>query len=113
MEPKHRDRIAFVRLSSGHFRRGMKLKHVRSCKVMTMHNPVLFLARDRETAEAAWPGDIIGIPNPGNLRIGDTLTEGEDLHLTGIPGFAPELLQRVRPSAIGRASCRARVCQYV
>src|SRR3546814_1189292 len=85
MDPKHRDRIAFVRLSSGHFRRGMKLKHVRSGKVMTMHNPVLFLARDRETAEEAWPADIIGLPNHGNLRIGDTLTEGEDLHVPGIP----------------------------
>ncbi len=98
MDPKHRDRIAFVRLSSGHFKRGMKLKHIRSGKVMTMHTPVLFLARDRETAEEAWPGDIIGIPNHGNLRIGDTLTEGEELHVTGIPSFAPELLQRVRPS---------------
>jgi len=98
MDPKHRDRIAFVRLSSGHFKRGMKLKHVRSGKMMTMHNPVLFLARDREVAEEAWPGDIIGIPNHGNLRIGDTLTEGEDLHVKGIPSFAPELLQRVRPT---------------
>ncbi|MEQ9332731.1 peptide chain release factor 3 [Thalassobaculum sp.] len=98
MDPKHRDRIAFVRLSSGHFKRGMKLKHIRSGKFMTMHTPVLFLARDRETAEEAWPGDIIGIPNHGNLRIGDTLTEGEELHVTGIPSFAPELLQRVRPS---------------
>ncbi|EDP66337.1 Peptide chain release factor 3 [alpha proteobacterium BAL199] len=98
MDPKHRDRIAFVRLSSGHFKRGMKLKHIRSGKQMTMHNPVLFLARDREVADEAWPGDIIGIPNHGNLRIGDTLTEGEELHVTGIPSFAPELLQRVRPA---------------
>jgi peptide chain release factor 3 len=97
MDPKHRDRIAFVRLSSGHFKRGMKLKHVRSGKMLTMHNPVLFLARDREVAEEAWPGDIIGIPNHGNLRIGDTLTEGEELHVKGIPSFAPELLQRIRP----------------
>ncbi|MFX4222470.1 MAG: EF-Tu/IF-2/RF-3 family GTPase [Thalassobaculum sp.] len=87
MDPKHRDRIAFVRLSSGHFKRGMKLKHMRSGKMMTMHNPVLFLARDREVAEEAWPGDIIGIPNHGNLRIGDTLTEGEELHVKGIPEF--------------------------
>jgi len=98
MDPKHRDRIAFVRLSSGHFKRGMKLKHVRSGKMLTMHNPVLFLARDREVADEAWPGDIIGLPNHGNLRIGDTLSEGEELHVTGIPSFAPELLQRVRPS---------------
>ena len=98
MDPKHRDRIAFVRLSSGHFKRGMKLKHMRSGKMLTMHNPVLFLARDREVAEEAWAGDIIGVPNHGNLRIGDTLTEGEELTVKGIPSFAPELLQRVRPA---------------
>jgi len=98
MDPKHRDRIAFVRLSSGKFKRGMKLKHIRSGKTLSIHNPVLFLARDREVAEEAWPGDIIGIPNHGNLRIGDTLTEGEELHVKGIPSFAPELLQRVRPN---------------
>ncbi|MEQ8966145.1 MAG: peptide chain release factor 3 [Azospirillaceae bacterium] len=97
MDPKHRDRIAFLRLASGHFKRGMKLKHVRSGKVLPMHNPVLFLARDREIAEEAWAGDIVGLPNHGNLRIGDALTEGEDLRFTGIPAFAPELLQRVKP----------------
>lgn len=97
MDPKHRDRIAFMRLVSGHFKRGAKLKHVRSAKVMNIHNPVLFLAQDRELAEEAWPGDIIGIPNHGNLRIGDALTEGEDIRFTGIPSFAPELLQKVRP----------------
>lgn len=97
MDPKHRDRIAFVRLVSGHFKRGMKLKHVRSGKNMTMHNPVMFLAQDRELAEEAFPGDIVGIPNHGNLSIGDALTEGEELHFTGIPRFAPELLQKVRP----------------
>ncbi|MBD24802.1 MAG: peptide chain release factor 3 [Candidatus Marinimicrobia bacterium] len=97
MDPKHRDRIAFVRLSSGHFKRGAKLLHVRSGKVLPVHNPQLFLARDRATAEEAWPGDIVGIPNHGNLRIGDTLTEGEELHITGIPTFAPELLQAARP----------------
>jgi len=97
MDPRHRDRIAFVRLASGRFRRGMKMKHVRSGKTLTVHNPLLFLARDRERAEEAWAGDILGLPNHGNLRIGDALTEGEDLHFTGIPSFAPELLQRVRP----------------
>ena len=97
MDPKHRDRIAFVRLCSGKFRRGMKMRHVRSGKTMNIHNPVLFLARDRELAEEAWAGDIIGIPNHGNLRIGDTLTEGEELRFTGIPSFAPELLQKARP----------------
>ncbi len=96
MDPKHRDRVAFVRLCSGHFERGMKLHHVRTGKPMAISNPVLFLANDREIAEDAWAGDIIGIPNHGQLRIGDALTEGENLRFTGIPSFAPELLQTVR-----------------
>ncbi|OUS22046.1 peptide chain release factor 3 [Litorivita pollutaquae] len=96
MDPKHRDRVAFVRLASGHFKRGMKLTHVRSKKPMTISNPVLFLASDRELAEEGWAGDIIGIPNHGQLRIGDTLTEGEAIRVAGIPSFAPELLQTVR-----------------
>lgn len=96
MDPKHRDRVAFVRLCSGHFARGMKLHHVRTKKPMAVSNPVLFLAQDRELAEDAWAGDIIGIPNHGQLRIGDALTEGEDIRFTGIPAFAPELLQSVR-----------------
>ena len=96
MDPKHRDRVAFVRLASGHFLRGMKLTHVRSKKPMSITNPVMFLASDRELAEEAWAGDIIGIPNHGQLRIGDALTEGEELRFTGIPSFAPELLQGVR-----------------
>ena len=96
MDPKHRDRVAFVRLASGHFIRGMKLTHVRSKKVMAVSNPVLFLAADRELAEEAWAGDIIGIPNRGQLRIGDTLTEGEAIRVSGIPSFAPELLQTCR-----------------
>ncbi len=96
MDAKHRDRVAFVRLASGHFKRGMKLTHVRSKKQMSISNPVLFLAADRELAEEAWAGDIIGIPNHGQLRIGDTLTEGEALRVSGIPSFAPELLQGVR-----------------
>jgi len=97
MDPKHRDRIAFFRMVSGKFKRGMKLKHVRSQKLVNLHNPVLFLAQDRELAEEAWPGDIIGIPNHGNLRIGDSLCEGEELKFTGIPSFAPEYIQTVRP----------------
>ncbi|WP_146344786.1 peptide chain release factor 3 [Falsiphaeobacter marinintestinus] len=96
MDPKHRDRVAFVRMASGHFKRGMKLTHVRTKKPMSVSNPVLFLASDRELAEEAWAGDIIGIPNHGQLRIGDTLTEGEALRVSGIPSFAPELLQNVR-----------------
>jgi peptide chain release factor 3 len=97
MDPKHRDRIAFVRVCSGHFRRGMKLIHPRSGKTMAMHTPLMFMARDREVAAEAWPGDIVGIPNRGTLAIGDALTEGEMLLFEGIPSFAPELLQTVRP----------------
>ena len=96
MDPKHRDRIAFVRLCSGQFRRGMKLTHIRTNTVLALHNPVLFLAQDRGLAEEAYAGDILGVPNHGKLRIGDTLTEGEALQFSGIPSFAPELLQRVR-----------------
>ena len=96
IDPQHRDRVAFLRLCSGKFARGMKLKHTRSGKMMSVQNPVLFLARERNLAEEAWPGDILGIPNHGTLRIGDTLTEGEELRITGIPSFAPEILRRVR-----------------
>jgi len=96
IDPQHRDRIAFLRLCSGRFRRGMKLKHCRTEKTMSIQAPVFFLARERNLAEEAWPGDIIGIPNHGALRIGDTLTEGEALQITGIPSFAPEILRRVR-----------------
>ena len=96
MDPKHRDRIAFTRICSGKFRKGMKLKHIRSGKMLTMHSPQLFLAQDREVAEEAFAGDIIGLPNYGGLRIGDALTEGEDLTFTGIPSFAPEYMQKAR-----------------
>jgi peptide chain release factor 3 len=85
-----------VRLCSGRFQRGMKLKHVRTGRMMAVSAPMFFLARDRNLAEEAWPGDIIGIPNHGTLRIGDTLSEGEDVKVTGIPNFAPEILRRVR-----------------
>lgn len=97
MDPKHRDRIAFARICSGKFKKGMKLKHSRSGKMITIHSPQLFMAQDREMAEEAFAGDIIGIPNHGNLRIGDSLTEGEDLKFADIPSFAPEILQRARP----------------
>ena len=96
IDPQHRDRIAFVRIASGRFRRGMKLKNVRTGRVMSVQAPVFFLARERNLAEEAWPGDIIGIPNHGSLRTGDTLSEGEDIRITGIPSFAPEILRRVR-----------------
>lgn len=98
MDPNHRDRIAFFRLCSGHFKRGMKLLHVRDGKQIAVNNAVLFLARERDLAEDAWAGDIMGIPNHGTLRIGDTLTEGEKLRYLGVPSFAPELLQRVHMS---------------
>jgi len=98
MDPNHRDRIAFVRLCSGHFRRGMKLTQVRTEKPIAVNNAVLFLARDRELAEDAYAGDIMGIPNHGTLRIGDTLSEGEKLAYLGVPSFAPELIQRVHIS---------------
>ena len=113
MDPKHRDRIAFCRLASGHFKRGMKLLHVRSGKPMTIHNPLMFLAADRELADEAWAGDIIGIPNHGTLRIGDALTEGESLVFTGIPSFAPELLQRVRPDDPMRAKHLGRALEQL
>ena len=96
MDPKHRDRIAFMRICSGHFKRGMSLYQVRTGKPVKVATPVMFLAQERELAEDAFPGDIIGIPNHGQLRIGDCLTEGEKLHFTGIPSFAPELLKSVR-----------------
>jgi len=113
MDPKHRDRMAFMRLCSGHFRRGMKLKHVRSGKQLNMHNPVLFLAQDRELAEDAFAGDIIGLPNHGNLHIGDALTEGEALTFTGIPSFAPEHLQRVAPDDPLKAKHLGRALQQL
>jgi len=113
MDPKHRDRIAFVRLCSGHFKRGIKMRHVRTGKTMNIHNPVLFLAQERERADDAWAGDIIGVPNHGNLRIGDALTEGEDLHFTGIPSFAPELLRTARPDDPLKAKHLGRALQQL
>jgi peptide chain release factor 3 len=113
MDPKHRDRIAFVRLCSGRFKRGLKMHHVRSGKLLNVHNPVLFLAQDRELAEEAWAGDIIGIPNHGNLRIGDSLTEGDTLNFTGIPSFAPELMQKVRPADPMRAKHLGKALQQL
>jgi peptide chain release factor 3 len=113
MDPKHRDRIAFVRIVSGHFKRGMKLLHVRTGKLLNLHNPVLFLAQDRELAEDAWAGDIIGIPNHGNLRIGDSIADGEELRFTGIPSFAPEYLQSVRPEDPMRAKHLGRALQQL
>jgi peptide chain release factor 3 len=96
MNPQHRDRVAFMRLCSGRFRRGMKLTQVSSGKPIAIHSPILFFAQNREIADEAFPGDIIGIPNHGTLRVGDSLVEGETLTFTGLPNFAPEILRRVR-----------------
>ncbi len=96
MDKNHRDRVAFMRLCSGHFQRGMKLRQVRTGKDIMMRSPIFFMAQDRETANDGGPGDVIGIPNHGTIRVGDTFTEGEDLRFTGLPAFAPEILRRVR-----------------
>jgi peptide chain release factor 3 len=95
MNPMHRDRIAFMRLCSGRFKRGMKLNQVGTGKSIAVHSPILFFAREREIADEAFPGDIIGIPNHGTLRVGDTLSEGTETTITGLPNFAPEILRRV------------------
>lgn len=96
MDPNHRDRMAFARVCSGRLTRGMRLKHVRTGKQFALHTPQFFFARDRQLAEEAFGGDVVGIPNHGTLRIGDTLSETEDLRFTGVPHFAPEILRRVR-----------------
>jgi peptide chain release factor 3 len=96
MNPAHRDRIAFVRICSGKYRRGMKVMHHRINKEVTLANATVFKAQDRENVEEAYPGDIIGIYNHGTIKIGDTFTEKEALQFTGIPNFAPEHFRRVR-----------------
>ncbi len=96
MDPNHRDRIAFARLCSGKLSRGMKAKLVRTGKNMSLSSPQFFFAQDRSVADEAYAGDVVGIPNHGTLRIGDTLTEGEDLTFVGVPSFAPEIVRRVR-----------------
>ncbi|WP_270374668.1 peptide chain release factor 3 [Marinicauda sp. Alg238-R41] len=95
MDPNHRDRVAFMRLCSGTFKRGMKLK-TDAGKTMTVSNPILFFAQDREIADNAYAGDVIGIPNHGVLRVGDTLSESGKWQVAGIPNFAPEMLRRAR-----------------
>lgn len=96
MDPKHRDRIAFLRVCSGEYSRGMKMKHVRLGKEIRVSDAVTFLAGEREQAESAVSGDILGLHNHGTIQIGDTFTMGEDLQFTGIPHFAPELYKRIR-----------------
>ncbi len=95
MDPKHRDRIAFMRVVSGKYTKGMKLRHVRLQKDVNISDAVTFMAGDREQVSEAYPGDIIGLHNHGTIQIGDTFTEGENLHFTGIPNFAPELFKRI------------------
>ncbi|WP_074381185.1 peptide chain release factor 3 [Bartonella doshiae] len=95
MDPNHRDRIAFLRVCSGTLERGMKTKLVRTGKSMTLSTPQFFFARSRQIADQAYAGDIVGLPNHGTLRIGDTLTEGEEIIFKGVPNFAPEILRRV------------------
>ncbi len=96
MDPNHRDRIAFVRVCSGRLQRGMKARLSRTGKTLGLSAPQFFFAHQRQLADDAYAGDVVGIPNHGTLRIGDTLTEGEDLVFQGVPNFAPEILRRVR-----------------
>ncbi|MFI4975115.1 MAG: peptide chain release factor 3 [Caulobacterales bacterium] len=96
MDPNHRDRIAFLRLTSGRFVRGMKLKVENTGRQLSVNAPILFFASDRELAEEAYAGDVIGIPNHGILRVGDSLSETGTLRFAGLPNFAPEILRRVR-----------------
>ena len=96
MDPNHRDRIAMLRLTSGRFQRGMKLKVQNTGRQLSVNSPIMFFASDRELAEEAFGGDVIGIPNHGVLRVGDSLSETGALRFAGLPNFAPEILQRVR-----------------
>ena len=95
MDPNHRDRIAFLRLCSGEFRRGMRLKTAEGRQV-NVHNPLMFMAQDREIMENAYAGDVIGVPNHGALRVGDSLSSNGNIRFAGIPNFAPEILRRAR-----------------
>jgi peptide chain release factor 3 len=96
MDPAHRDRIAFLRVCSGHFERGMKLKHLRLNREIKVSSVVAFMASSREQVEEAYAGDIIGLPNHGNMQIGDSFSEGEFLQFTGIPYFAPDFFRTAR-----------------
>ena len=96
MDPNHRDRIAMFRMASGSFKRGMKLKVQNTGKALSVNAPIMFFASDRELAEDAYAGDVIGIPNHGVLRVGDSLSESGTVRFAGLPNFAPEILQRVR-----------------
>ena len=95
MDPKHRDRVGFFRVCSGRFQRGMTLK-TSAGKSLNVHNPLMFMAQDREITDEAFPGDVIGIPSHGGLRVGDCLSQSGQVSFQGIPNFAPELLKRCR-----------------
>ena len=94
MDPGHRDRIAFMRICSGEYRKGMKVTHVRSGKEMKIPDAITFLASDRQHADTAFAGDIIGLHNHGTINIGDSFAEGDPVRFTGIPNFAPEIFRR-------------------
>jgi peptide chain release factor 3 len=94
MDPGHRDRIAFLRVCSGEYRKGMKVLHVRSGKEVKIPEAITFLAADRQHTDTACAGDIIGLHNHGTINIGDSFSEGEELRFTGIPNFAPEIFRR-------------------
>lgn len=96
MDPKHRDRVAFMRIVSGKYEKGMKMKHVRLGKDVRISDALTFVAGDRAAVEEAFPGDIIGLHNHGTIQIGDTFTQGESFKFSGIPNFAPELFRRIR-----------------
>jgi len=96
MDPRHRDRVAFMRICSGAYEQGMKMKHVRIGKEIRISDAVTFLAGERAQADRAVSGDIVGLHNHGTIQIGDTFTGGEELQYTGIPHFAPELFKRIR-----------------
>jgi peptide chain release factor 3 len=96
MDPNHRDRVAFMRIVSGKYEKGMKMRHVRVGKDVRISDALTFLAGDRSAVEEAYPGDIIGLHNHGTIQIGDTFSQGEELKFSGIPNFAPELFRRIR-----------------
>jgi peptide chain release factor 3 len=108
MDPGHRDRIAFLRLCSGRYQRGMRMTHVRLDKELRIADALTFMAADRSQAEEAYAGDIVGLHNHGTINIGDSFSEGETLHFTGIPNFAPEIFRRavlkdpLRMKALGK-----------
>lgn len=96
MDPNHHDRVAFLRINSGRFERGMTVQHHRADQEMRISNARIFMAQDRSGVDVAYPGDIIGIHNHGTIKIGDTFTAGEELQFTGIPSFAPEHFRKVQ-----------------